>query len=142
MIDLVLNDARENLIGVHLDFLQVAVEKFDANLLGPNDLLANSGQAKATFFEDGLSFCPNEYRINENERIAIFHALDIFEIDDGERQRLPNLIRRQPDAIGIAHRGDHVINQLLEFTGILLDLRGLLPQNGMIEGVDGENRHG
>src|SRR4051812_38054212 len=52
MIDLVLDDARDDLVGFHLHFLEIAVEKFYADLLRTNDLFTNTRQTETAFFEN------------------------------------------------------------------------------------------
>ncbi len=136
MIDFVLDDTPQNLFGFHLNFLEVPIEELHPDLFWANNLFSNPRKAQATLLEDGFALGSGKRWVDEDQLPPLLHARDVFQVNDRERKGLPHLICGQPKTIGIPHGHDEIFDQLLQLGGILLDLRSLLPQNGVIEGVN------
>lgn len=124
VIDLVLESAGEEAVGFHGDGFTVEVGVGDFDLAGSAYIAAEAGEAEAAFFADLLGAAEFELGIHEHDGHVLghFHFLpvDLHEgdavgivgdVDDGELHIHGDLRSGETDAIGLAHRFQHVGGQ-------------------------------
>ena len=128
MVDLVLEGAGEQAVGFHGDGLAFEVGVGDLDLLGAADIAQQAGEAQAAFFGDGFVAAQLKLRIGEDDGHVLRHihflAIDLHEadavrivrdVDDGQLHIHGHLRGGQADAVGGAHRFQHVGGQGADF---------------------------
>src|SRR5215831_18799780 len=82
--------------------------------------------AEAPFLPDDLAFAGGDHRVDELEQVlAGFFMVDI---DNDDTLRDADLHRRQADTRRVIHRQHHIVYELDEVTGNILDRRARLFQ--------------
>ena len=134
MIDLVLQAAREQAVGLDLELLAVEVHRANANLGRAFDVAVDVGNRQAAFFALVLPFGVNDFGIDDDERIVV-------DVDDGEPFGASDLRRGEADALRQVHRLEHVARQRPQLVGDFGDGLGILAENRVAEDADVENAH-
>ena len=119
MIGLVLDDARREIrAALQLDALAVAVERAHLDLARPRHAAADVGDAQAAFpVLDDVAADRRDLGIDDRHRLAARLARSSSPASSAatnSRSALVHLRRRQPDAVVLVHRLEHVVDQLLD----------------------------
>src|SRR5262249_6625391 len=135
VVDLVLEEAREHLVGFDLHFVAAQTDPPQRDHLGPDDLEVHPRHGQPPLFGGPLSGGGDDLRVDDRVRTLT----DVV----GEDAPLHADLRRgQTDADGLVHRLEHRLRQRGEAPVDVLDLAGALLQYGIPEKADGMGRHG
>jgi len=131
VVDFVLDATGEQAVAFEDVRDAVEVLVFDPDELGACDVSLDFGQGQATFLVVEL-FARKKFDLRvgqghgfeegRGEGLAVKDAGNrvigmIGNLDHAKAQGLPDLLGRQPDALGVAHGIDHVTGQVEEFVG-------------------------
>ena len=151
VIDLVLRGAREQSCAVKNQFLAVEAGGANGHLFRTADLGVDVGDAQATFRGDLLAFGLAELGIKQDqrhgrvdvERLAIDKQLrgplGGGDIDDGEHQRVADLLRGQANSVLGVHGLNHVGGEFTDLRRDAFDALALLAQHRMTVFGDFQN---
>src|ERR1022692_1472971 len=112
VVGFVQKGARQQVFAGLFEELTLGVLRAHRYALGTLDLLAERGNAQATFFAFLLAFHAHNFRIDEHQLVR--RILGVGYVDDGDLAGEPDLRRRQPDALGGVHGLEHVFQELVE----------------------------
>jgi hypothetical protein len=144
MIVFVLNDSRREIACAKLDSLGMTIQRPNGDLFRPRHQTANAGNAEASFpIFDCIGADGNDLRVDEHHGVADVVVLGAA---DGNKQSdiHVHLGRGEACAAVLAHRRDHVVDQLLKRRG--LDLAAIersrfLAKHGVAHSRDFQDRH-
>src|ERR1035441_3802965 len=112
VVDLVQYGAGEKLFAFDFEPLAVLVLGFDFDPCGALHLLANLGQAEATFFFHLLAAGLDDLGVDEHELVC--RVFLVADVDDGEALREGDLGCGEADALGNVHTLEHLRDQRTE----------------------------
>src|SRR6266852_5739259 len=135
VIHLVLDDAREETLGLEVYGLAVLVRGLDGDPLAALDVPEDAGQRETSLLVDHGSASTGDDGIDEGARAALAVVHDEQTIGDA------HLRRGQPDADLVVHRLDHVADQPAELGRDLAHVRGFAPQRAVAVEPDVEQCH-
>ena len=152
MIDLVLEGAGEEAIGLPCLGFALEIHEGDGDGFGAADVTAKAGEAQAAFFAGFLGVAELELGIQKDDGHVLHHlgwlSVD-FEIgdgfwvmrtiNDGELYILRYLRRSQADAIGFTHGFEHVRRKLTDLGRDLRHGAAFGTKNGLGMADNGKN---
>jgi hypothetical protein len=92
--------------------LAVNILGADSDFVGTSDVLAEIGDAEASFTLSVTPFSVNDFRINENE-FGVGLLLE-GDVDDGDASGDADLRGGQADSVGGVHRLEHICDEFLQ----------------------------
>ena len=111
MVDLVQDGAAQQAARVELERAAVQRARLHRDPLGAGDIERQAGKAEAAFVADDLGLGRLEHRVDQDQRHVVLGIdrlaldphlarafLDAGDVDDGDLQRLADLLRGQADA--------------------------------------------
>ena len=113
VVGLVQKGAGQQLLARLFEYLSVNVLGANRDFVGTSHVLAEVGNAQASFTLGVAAFGMNDLGIDEDQlRLGV-----LLERDIDNRNAAPNadLRRGQPDAMGLVHRLEHIFDELLQF---------------------------
>jgi DNA recombination protein RmuC len=141
MIDLVLQTDGKHAVGFLGLGVAVAIEIVANDPGRPLDLFPDVGHRQAAFLvNDGFLGRPGQRGIDEGTGIAI--AVFLIDVHDDDAFGHPNLHRGQPDAVGLVHSLQHVVDQPADTAVDLVDFGGNGFQFGVGRDKNGADGHG
>ena len=135
------------------DVLSVELLGADRHPFGAADVRVDIGDAEATFGSDLFTFRGANLGIDEHQRhggrqvlrFAIDKQLGRFvrggDVDDGEQERLADLLRCQPEPFRGAHGLQHVLGELAKLGRDAVDALALLAQDRVTVFDDVQNHN-
>jgi hypothetical protein len=135
MIGFVLKGAGQQILASLFEKLPVQVLGSDGDYFGAIHILAEVGNAEASFALRVAAFLVNDLGIHEDDlRVGV-----LFKgyVHDGDAKRNANLRRCQPHAASGVHGLEHILDEHLQFSVEDRDLRSRLLENRVSELYDG-----
>lgn len=122
MVEFVLEESREQFVGLDRDFLARQIDAAKQNFLWSDHLDVETRYRKASFFIDPLARGFDDFRVDENIR-AVANVVD-------EQLLLDTDLRgRETDTGRVVHDVEHLVGEAHEFVVDLLDLERRRLQN-------------
>ncbi len=118
MVEFVLDQARQELVGLELDLVAVEVPSLHADLLGTHHLEVLTRNRQATLLERPLVMGTGDLRVHQHLWAGI-----VTEVVDEEPLPHPDLRRGEAQPGRVVHGGEHV---LCEFDQVRVDVADLL----------------
>src|SRR4029077_3507696 len=138
VIDLVLDGAGLVRCHLHAIGLTVAIERLERDLERPLHLPIDLRDREAALFGHLHDIAlANDPGIDEHQRRRIVFT----HVDHGHAPRDADLVRREPDALGRAHRFEQIVHQAAYLVVHGGDVRRALPEHRRAEEVELANGH-
>ncbi len=148
MIGLVLNHARGEAAGAQFNRLPLSIVGADDDAAGARHTTANLGNAQAPFpVFDRVDSVGADLGVDQHHlrnRLGLLIVLRRRKARHEQPHALVHLRRREPDALILVHRLEHVVDELLDGSGA--DFGGIQrssarPKHGVTHAGDLQNRH-
>ena len=130
MVDLVLEHATHEFVGLDLDLVTLDGEAAHQHLIGAQQLDVQLGDAEAALVVDPLSVALDDDRVDDGHRLVV-------DVPHHDLLLHTDLWRRQRDARArVVERVEHVVDETRHLAVDLGDGGGLGLQHGVAEGAD------
>jgi hypothetical protein len=142
VVELVLDDGRDEPLGLDLDRLAVEVGVAELHLRRSLHLLVVFGNREAALLVGALLLGgPGDLRVDQHHRPALLLGL-LRRVHHDEPLRHADLDRREADAGGVVHRVEHVGGEPAQLRRDLVHRLGFETQARVGEDDKGTNGHG
>ena len=128
MIDLVLEAHGLEPLGIDHHLVPVEVGGAQARVLGPLDVRLEVGHRQAALVPDDAALLLQDFRVHEDQGVALLALLVPLRVDDDQPDRLADLGSGQSDARLVVHHLEHVGRELARLVRDLVDRLGHLSQ--------------
>lgn len=138
VIELVLDEAAEQLVGFEAHLVAVEIETGDLDLLRTTDLEVPARHRQTSLVEPPFAVGTGDPGVDQHSAIGLAIGADVI---DEETLLHTDLRGGETEAGGGIHRGEHVVDQLVELAVDLGDLVRLLAKNRVADDTNGVGRH-